>query len=270
MFLLNFGNADAGPTRRDRMTFSLGDILIKIDYRATAETQFTRHHVMLVLDVSPQGNPIVMHMVGVPHCKLVREELKRGKDLTLIAYPWSDTTRKLIQHTASSAHSTNNFILTDGIIQAQREAASPFRTDCHFETSKKLAALNALFYQLETENHTAFTPNPKVLKNISCHEWVLSVIHYACKQSLCPIPQAFRIPPKLAWADLLYHSALNDKNIFCKHIDFLPNFKTEEKTQSQSLSQSAKSKPPSWLNFSLFHYCLLDSILDPCKKSPSV
>lgn len=44
------------------VSFSPGDLLLKVDIRAVAETELTQHHVMLVLGESKRSFPIVMHM----------------------------------------------------------------------------------------------------------------------------------------------------------------------------------------------------------------
>jgi hypothetical protein len=199
------------------MIFTLGDILIKIDCRATADTQFTRHHVMLVLGTSATGNPIVAHMMGAPHCKLITEELTRGKDLQLIHYDWPDETRNAISQAIVESCRSSKFILTDEIIQEQRMAASFFKPTCHLEVQKKLQALETRFHTLGSKFGN-FIPNPEVTTVISCHEWVFSVIHYACKHTNHPAPQAFRIPPNIAWADFIHNMAKKDKEVSCSTI----------------------------------------------------
>jgi hypothetical protein len=50
---------------------------------------------------------------------------------------------------------------------------------------------------------------------MSCHQWVVSVIHYACFQTKTSVPPTFQIVPHLAWADRLNYSAQNDNSVKC-------------------------------------------------------
>lgn len=204
------------------MTFSIGDILIKMDCRATADTQFTRHHVMLVVGVSPKGNPIIIHLMGAPHNKLVYEELHRGKDLNLLSFNWPAETKELIYTVAMTCFQSQKFIMTNEIIQKQRLDVSAFRPDCHYQSKTKLCALHAAFSQTEAATQAIFVPNPEKLVVMSCHQWVLSVIHYACRQTNQPIPNGLCIPPHLSWADRLYYAALNDEKATCVTVKYLP------------------------------------------------
>lgn len=245
------------------MIFSLGDVLIKIDCRATADTKYTRHHVMLVLGTSVSGNPLVMHMMGEPHNKLIQEELGRGKDLKLIKYSWSNETRDVIWLAAMISKNSNNFILTDEIIQKQRLAVSAFRPDCHLESAKKLIALEAAFHK--ADKNSLFTPAPYRLTEISCHEWVLSILHYACKHTKQAIPRALRIPPSLAWADRLNQLALNDDRVSCIVIPQLPIIQAQKTSEYKEISSSIKKNTEKSISmFSFFSnwitpFCIKDN-----------
>ncbi len=226
------------------MPFSPGDILIKVDCRAVADTDNTRHHVMLVLGESPDGNPIVMHMLGNPHFKLIQEELVRGKELGLIKCAWAPETRKGIYQIALDCFQSEKFVITNAIVQKHREAVAPFRPDSSLDAKKKLVELEAAFVQWEAKGEDTFTPNPEAITTMSCHEWVMSVIHHACRQTQQPIPQALRIPPHLAWADRLFNTAQYDKSVSIKQIQSLPVLRVapvaavENKVEPARVSQS--------------------------------
>lgn len=184
--------------------FSPGDLLLKVDMRAVAETKLTKHHVMLVLGESKRGFPIVIHMKGEPHWTLVEEELNHGKDLILLQPKWSEQTALLIVAIARKAHSSKKFILTKQVIDEQRQQISPYRPDGSIDAATKFNKLKSLFNEQAT---VKFNPDPKAETIISCHEWVLSMIHYACAKTQTLIPKPLRIPPHLAWADRLAYAA---------------------------------------------------------------
>jgi hypothetical protein len=194
------------------MPFAIGDILLKIDTRATGDTMLTRHHVMLVLGENGQGYPVVAHMMAYPSWKLVKEELTRGKDLKLIHNSWPEKTKLAIAKTAEEALDSNKFVINIKIIQEHGQAVSPFRPNCSLEAKRKLENLHHAF-ELESAESRNFTPTPETQMIMSCHQWVMSVIHYACRQTKTPIPRALQIPPHLAWADRLNYSSENDKSV---------------------------------------------------------
>ncbi len=234
------------------MTFFPGDILIKVDCRSTADTCHTQHHVMLVLGRSDSGFPIVAHMLGNPHFKLMKETLTRGKDLELIHCPWSSETRNVILEVAKNCCESNKFFLTDAIVQQHREQVSPFRPDCSLDSQKKLVELESAFYQWEAKGEHHFEPNPPSEVVMSCHEWVLSVIYYACQQTKQPLPPALRIPPHLAWADRLHHKAIIDSTVTC--VPFQSRFQQailEEPILAKQKETSVLNSQP---NFNLFQF----------------
>ena len=195
------------------MPYSIGDILLKIDSRATSETIYTRHHVMLVVGESEKGFPIIMHMMGVPHWKLVKEELTRGKELVIVHYPWPEKIIEAIAKTSESCLKNNTFILNTDIIKEQSTSVSPYRPSCSLEAKHKLETLRKEF--IANKGKTSFNSDPESSTLISCHEWVMNIIHYSCQQTDNEIPLGFQISPHLAWADLLYYSVSSDPKMSC-------------------------------------------------------
>jgi hypothetical protein len=193
------------------MPYSIGDILLKVDDRAYSATIYTRHHVMLVIGENESGAPIVMHMLGAPHYKLVKEELNRGKDLIKIHYLWPELTREAIAQAADSSLKNDNFVLTKEVIEDQCKSVSIYRPTSSIDEAVKLAKLRKVF--TNSKGTSKFTPTPDSATVISCHEWVLNIIHYACQKTSYEIPTGLQIPPDLAWADRLNCSAKSDPEI---------------------------------------------------------
>lgn len=196
------------------MPFSIGDILLKIDMRATSETIYTMHHVMLVLGESSRGYPIVAHMIAAPNWKLMKEELTRGKDLKLIHHSWPEVTQLAIAKTAEAALHSDKFVINPEIIQQHSRAVCPFRPVCSLDAKRKLEMLYEAF-DLESTKTSTFIPTPETQTIMSCHQWVMSVIHYACHQTKTPIPKTLQISPHLAWADRINYSAETHKLASC-------------------------------------------------------
>lgn len=189
------------------MTYVPGDILLRVDTRATAETQHTKHHVMLVTGESEQGFPIVMHMKASTTWALVKEELTKTRELILIHYSsLTNDTRTELVNTAEDALNSENFVINEAIIETHRQAVAPFRPTCSLDAREKLNELHNAF-----EAHIlTFTPIPQKQQIMSCHEWVLAVIHYACRKKNNPIPKSLQIPPHLAWADRIHYAVTHD------------------------------------------------------------
>lgn len=190
------------------MSFSAGDILIKLDLKFTADTINTRHHVMLVLGETQEGAPIIAHM-SMSGCKLIKEELTRGKDLIHLCYPWAEETRRAFVQAAEESLSSGKFVINREIIQKQLNEVSPFRPQSSLDSSNKLLELRKA-YEGSPIN---FAPNPDQKTIVSCHEWVISLIHYVCNRDKICVPVALQIPPRLAWADRLWYSAKNDEMV---------------------------------------------------------
>jgi hypothetical protein len=191
------------------MPFVIGDLLLKVDVREASGTNRTEHHVMLVLGETDKGKPIVAHMKAAPEWKLIKEELSRGKDLKLIHYSWSEKTKAAIAEIAEECVKSNKFIINADIIQTQNDSVNAFRPDSSLDAPLKLEKLQRLFIPLSAEN-VQFTSSPESRVTMSCHEWVVTVIHYACFQTKASIPFFLRFPPHLAWSDRLNYAAEND------------------------------------------------------------
>ncbi|MDI1351735.1 MAG: hypothetical protein PSV35_03045 [bacterium] len=189
------------------MTFSPGDLLLKVDVRQNSGPHNTQHHVMLVLGESIKGYPTIAHMKGDPEWKLVKEDLHRGKDLKLIHYPWSEVTRKIIVELAEQALSSKQFIINREIIESQSDAVAIYRPDCSLDAKSKWLKLVETF-----KIDSIFNPTPEAKVVMSCHQWVLTIIHSACSISKEPIPLVYQLPPQLAWADRINYSAQQDKS----------------------------------------------------------
>ncbi|RUR10936.1 hypothetical protein [Legionella septentrionalis] len=224
----------------DRVVYSPGDVLLKIDMRGwypESETFNTRHHVMLVLGVK-EGYPIVAHMTF--HNKnnlpgLISETLNRGKDLFLIHYQFSEQVRAKIVDLVQQALQSKQFVITKHIIKEQHIKSLPYREKMLSIALKNLAA---------GFNVCDFDAAPETIKKISCHEFVLAIIHNACRQCNEEIPESLRMPPSLAWADFWLQAAYDhpeEAKVIC-----MPAMYPLAKTPLQKNSIFAVAASPSF------------------------
>lgn len=185
------------------MNFQVGDVLLKVDMRAykpASNFYDTRDHVMLVIGKNQSnGFPIIAHMTfhndnNQPGLKV--ETLTRGKDLFLLAYPFSDEIRKKIVELAQLAYQSKKFTINAPLLAKQYQESSEIRDKPkRFKPSFNLVC------------PIAFNPNPVEFTELSCHEFVVSVIQSACADCNKAIPKSLRIKPGLAWSDILLKAA---------------------------------------------------------------
>lgn len=198
------------------MNYKPGDILLKIDtraYKSEGSLFNTRDHVMMVIGGRhKEGLPMVAHMTfhnqrNQPGIKI--EALNRGKDLYLLSYGFSEKVRKEIVDLVFLAEKSQKFIITSGRIESQYLSSETYRQ------SKNLGLSLNQFVSSDD-----FSPNPKQAIEISCHEFVLSIIHQACKICGEAIPVSLRLPPAHAWSDILLSAAnLNKMEV---KVDYIP------------------------------------------------
>ena len=96
--------------------FFIGDVLIKIDTRAWTSASFdTRHHAMLVVNITEEGYPVVAHMKFTDFKyrtgSLIIENCPTAKDLFLIHCPgFTQALREQIVRFALQAHLNNRLL----------------------------------------------------------------------------------------------------------------------------------------------------------------
>ncbi|MEO8400775.1 MAG: hypothetical protein ABI597_03125 [Gammaproteobacteria bacterium] len=219
------------------MPYFSGDIILKVDTRANADTIHTRHHVMLVIGQSLSELPIVAHMATATG-KLVIETLTRGTKLDLIHFDWDESTRATIANAAEQAHHSGKYFISDAVIKDQLQPVSQYRPSCRLEREQKLKQLHAKFNK---ESHNVFTPSPEIDIIMSCHEFVVSLIHFGCHKTGTAIPKALQITPSLAWADCLYMAAKYDDTASIRIVSIISQQPKEEKIAI--ISPSLASQP---------------------------
>ncbi|WP_412754018.1 hypothetical protein [Legionella londiniensis] len=193
------------------MIYQKGDILLKVDTRAifARGTIFdTRHHAMVVIDTQPQNKcPIVAHMTFHPP-GLKIEAIKHGKDWHLVRYPFDDKVRQKIADMAVAAHEAQKLTISPAFLERQYNKSLSSRDPFSRCKQNKMAAFKAQI----------FNPTPPAITEISCHEFVLAIIHSALMEYDKPIPESLQFPPVLGWSDILLEAALHDKNAEVIHL----------------------------------------------------
>lgn len=221
------------------MRFSIGDILLKVDTRPTSDTMASIHHVMLIVGESDGGFPIVIHMLGFEHKKLIKEELTRGNYLNLMVFNWPDTVKNKIAEIAEEALGSGKFILNKEIIRQHADAVRPYRPDCTLDAQNKYLMLQKAFTNVQSAKET-FNPQPAIDKVMSCHEWVVSVLHLACETTDTPIPKCLHILPHLAWADRLHYAAQQDQTVSLHTVSISTDSVFFHPAEAQRMSSSSR------------------------------
>ena len=111
---------------------------------------------------------------------------------------------------ARTALHSHKFKLSKEVIDLQRQQIAVHRPDGSIDAPVKYKKLQALF-----DEHAVltFNPTPEAAIVMSCHEWVIAMIHHVCTKTNTPIPTALKIPPHLAWADRLAYAALQSSEM---------------------------------------------------------
>ncbi len=225
--------------------FSVGDVLIKVDCRAWVTEDFdTRHHAMLVVDLSETGYPTVAHMKFTDRDNytgnLVVEPCPKARDLILIHAPcFSEQLRTEIAGIAKKADRLGLLKIERQFLKNEHRQVIPFRWDNSFERQVKLDVL----YEevLHVKNVLSYKE-----QLISCHDFVLSVIHMACQRCEVNVPRGFDIPPHLAWSDILHEAARQDKTLsLCGIQSIIPGKSThlEKNARFFSVGTSFTTEP---------------------------
>lgn len=187
------------------LDFKIGDILLKVDVKDRFGLD-TRHHMMLVLgkdDVS--GLPVVAHMClyarGARANGLIVETLPHIRDLTLLSFDWPAPLRKKLQENVKQAVTSKIFYISEDRIKSQLQEFSRYRTvtSLEAECAKQRQTLHDAFISVQK-------PGPVQREDridMTCHEWVLDIIHRSCQGSDTAIPRCLQILPQHAWSDLI-------------------------------------------------------------------
>ena len=212
--------------------FLPGDVLIRIDCRAWVSEEFdTRHHAMLVIDVSAMGYPMVAHMKFIEFTThtghLVIEPCPSYRDVILIrSTTFSDVLRDKIVSIAQEAYQRGKLKIEQKFLAREYHVASPYRWDDSYDCPRKLD----LVYEQAVQPKDILLD---VEQMISCHDFVLSVIQRACHALGESIPLGFNIAPWLAWSDILHGCCRQDKTLhLCLIASMKPNNKMHDFTQS--------------------------------------
>lgn len=225
------------------MPYFSGDIILKVDTRANADSIHTRHHVMLVIGQSVTDLPIVAHLTMAAG-KLVIETLQRGTELNVIHFDWDERTRSTITNVAEQAYLSDKYFITEYIIEKQIQPVSQYRPSCSLETEQKLKQLHAAF---DKRSYNGFTPTPEKDIIMSCHEFVISLIHYVCHKTGASIPKTLQITPSLAWADCLYMAAKYDDSASKRIVTIMPKIIRNDTKVNDDTSSLQESKTTSCL-----------------------
>lgn len=248
-------------------TYLPGDILFKLDLRGCGYG--TREHMMLVAG-EDNGYPIVFHMI-INHSTdltgtLVKETLLHGRELFLLRLNLAPELQHAIMQAAEQALQSKQFFINAKIIQAQKDEAALY-TSITYETVRKFEKLKHLFSQ----QTPAFTPTPDEIKLVSCHEWVLEIMHYAFRQTAIPIPSVLQIPPALAWASNIFSAVALAQN---KDVSLHDNISVqtiayryqEKHAPGQTPTIAAPTKPAPITYFFKQPLTLSETILSICKN----
>ncbi|GGI77324.1 hypothetical protein [Legionella impletisoli] len=185
--------------------------MIKLDTRGVYSVEFnTRHHVMLVIDIK-QGQPIIAHMRFTDYAtnrgKLVIEPCPSLKDVYLIrCEAFSQTMRQKLTAIVLQAHEKDKLRIDNHFLRKEYQAASEFRALDSYHSKNAIEKLR----QQPSVVADVLSEEEQL---ISCHSFVLSTIHLACRTTKTQLPHGLNIPPQLAWSDFLYATANDDKDL---------------------------------------------------------
>jgi hypothetical protein len=232
--------------------FLVGDVLIKVDRSSWVLAEFdTRHHAMLVVDVSKTGHPIVAHMKVINFetntGNLVIESCPKCRDVVLIrATTFSEALRQKIAAIAQEAHQLGKLKIGMQFLAGEYRAANSYRWGKHDDGSGKLESLYE--HVVQPKDVLANTEHM-----ISCHDFVLSTIQHACHALGESVPRGFNIAPSLAWSDILHACCGQDETLHLFSIESLtsrcpvPNFEQRLKFFKRNRYGEVPSKAVSWL-----------------------
>lgn len=222
--------------------FAIGDILLKVDTRARHIGDFnTQHHAMLVVGINEDDHPIVAHMKFTnfeTHTgTLVIEPCPSAKDLILIhCSGLTSKVRDEVVLLAKRAEEGGKLQLNKEFLEHEYNLANPYRGRDWFENQKILPVLQRI----------AFKPTDILSKSsllISCHDFVLSTINFACCIHEESLPKGLAIPPNLAWSDILYTSVLADEAISVKVLNRLTRGGSRRDSSDSSSASSREGSP---------------------------
>ena len=186
--------------------FSIGDVLVKVDIRARTTSDFnTTHHMMLIIDVTETGYPVVAHM------KFINFVQYTGH-LVIELCPTANDLRCEIASLARQACQSECLKIEKYFLYEENCKANLYRWGTSLEIPLKLDVLRE-----ETTQIRDLTDN--MPRMISCHDFVLSVIHLASRKLSKTIPNGFNIPPRFAWSDILIASVMQDSTLSLSKID---------------------------------------------------
>lgn len=199
-----------------------GDIIVQVDHTLKFRHRLDiRHHMMLVVDVTDYGRPVIAHMV------LNKDDNSSGHlaievcpcilDSTYIHFPGLiDSARTTIQELANKYFESYTLNISKQYISRQYHEARSYHWRNKQEISEKLMLLKA---EPVVEDDYAITDG----QDISCHAFVLSVIYQACEQHSIALPDGLSIKPRLAWSDLLEASCSRCEELVVTKLKELQN-----------------------------------------------
>lgn len=198
--------------------FTIGDVIIKQDLSMRSYIPFnTRHHMMIIVGVNVDNKPLIAHMKFTDSSAgtgtLVIEVCPKIKDAVYVHVPhFTKETRARIEQLTRQLASGGYLQISRDYLERQHTESNGFRDEVHVLLDKLKA--------------TAWTPieiaNIHSPTFMSCHEFVLAVIHQACSDTGVVIPTGLAVSPQWGWSDLLFSSVSKDPTLVIKPFTLQP------------------------------------------------
>lgn len=197
-------------------SYEVGDLLLKIRSERRTSSTDTNHHVMLVCGKSKNNKPIIAHMT-FSRKQLKIEELRRAKGLILIRPQWSNDFKKNLTQILDEIKAQQKekyFVITPNKIREQKKLIRRNELSGIFFKSQ----LKSSFEKIH-RNTIGKLPSLHSHKTVlSCHEFVVKILHYNCFITGTLIPDFLKIHPEKAWSFVLYDLALHYNKSLIKEI----------------------------------------------------